>query len=39
MRSDVKAAVENFKKAFTSLKDGVKDAKDELQKDGVIQMV
>ncbi len=37
MKDDLKAAIVNFKNALISLEQGIKEAKSELQKDGVIQ--
>ncbi|MEO8210480.1 MAG: HI0074 family nucleotidyltransferase substrate-binding subunit [bacterium] len=37
MKDELKIAVTNFQNAFTSLKEGIKEANGELQKDGVIQ--
>jgi len=37
MNDDLQVAVINFKKALLSLEQGIKDAKGELEKDGVIQ--
>ena len=37
MNDDLQVAVVNFKKALSSLEQGIKDAKGELEKDGVIQ--
>lgn len=37
MNDDLQVAVINFKKALSSLEQGIKEAKGELEKDGVIQ--
>lgn len=37
MKNELKIAVANFKNAYNSLNEGIKEATGELQKDGVIQ--